>query len=267
MLFPSPTPGALRTSPWRPTRAVSGTRRIDDEHPREARAAEVGAAGDGNVGAAAARPEGVYVAVDAVEVAAEGFLGERFRRGNLGLVSEDGAFPGGDGGHVAENGEMPYGQLDLRVQNAAGLDEGNPDFARRTLGASRQGLEVEKRRAFGEARPAVEVGLRTGPDPLFGRAAAVPGKVEMVVGVCQGYEEGAVRQGQPLGQHIDVFLAPFEFLGENPPEDGELDARPQVFQLPERFGEVALDGPDGQRRVLLHVDFLSFGQDLQDGQD
>ena len=89
----------------------------------------------------------------------------------------------------------------------------------------------------------------------------------MVVGVRHGEEEGAVRQGQPLGQHIDVFLARFEFLVENRPEDDELDERPQVFQFPERFGEVALDGPDGQRRVLAHVDFLSFGQDLQDAQD
>lgn len=239
---------------------------MDDEHPRKASAAEVGAAGGGNVGAVAAGPEGVHVAVDAVEVASEGFLGEGFRRGNLGLGSENGAFTGGDGGHVAEDGEMPHGHLDMRVQDVAGPHEGDPDFARRPLGAARQRLEVEKRRTLGKACPAVEVGLRTGPDPLFGHAAAVPGKVEMVVGVRQGEEEGAVRQGQPL-EHIDIFLAQFKFLVENLPEDGELDARPQFFQLPERFGEVELDGPDGQRRVLAHVDFLSFGQDLQDGQD
>ena len=140
---------------------------MDDEHPRKARPAEVGAPRDGNVGAAAAGPEGVHVAVDAVEVAAEGFLGEGFRRGCLGLVSEDGAFPGGDGGHVAEDGEMPHGHLDVRVQDVAGPNEGDPDFARRALGAARQRLEVEKRRALGEARPPDKVGRRTGPGPAL----------------------------------------------------------------------------------------------------
>ena len=232
-------------------------RRSNDENPWEAGAAEVGLPGDSNVGAAAAGPEGVHVAVDAVEGAGEGFLGEGFRRreGWRGW-----GFSGGDGGHVMEESEVAHGQLGVCMQDGDGADEGQPGFARRAFGAARKGLEVEERRARGEARPADEVGSRTGPDPLFRRAAAVPGKVDVVVGVVQGVEEGAVRQGKPLGQPVGVCLARFEFLGEYLPEGGYLDARPQFFQLPERFDEIEPNGADGQRRGLLHDESFPLGR-------